>query len=205
MDNKDNTIVLVSSSPRRKSILERFDIPFVVTPADIDETVTNPNPSDAVKELAVKKVQYVSRISRDKHRWYLAADTMVLTEGIMLGKPSCIEEAKVFLKALSGKKHEVITGIAFFDAKMKEMITGADTASVWFASLTDKEIDWYLASGEWKGAAGAYRIQERGESLVERIDGSYSNIMGLPIRLFFSILLSAGYPAYNLPSGRLQE
>ena len=92
-----------------------------------------------------------------------------------------------------------------FDAEKMEMKTGTDSAHVWFAELTDRDINWYLSTGEWNGAAGAYRIQEMGECLVERIEGSCSNIMGLPIRLFFSILLSAGYPAYNLPSGRFPD
>lgn len=201
MNNKDNTIVLASASPRRKMILERLGIPFIVMPADIDETLPDLSPEDAVKELAVKKTESICSAGQLKHRWYLAADTMVLIDGKMLGKPADIIEAEAFLGALSGRKHQVITGIALFDAEKREMRTGTDSADVWFAALTDKDICWYLSTGEWNGAAGAYRIQEMGECLVEKIEGSCSNIMGLPIRLFFSILLSAGYPAYNLPSG----
>ncbi len=207
MNNKDknNTIVLASASPRRKMILERLGIPFIVMPADIDETAAEISPTDAVKELAVKKAESIYSGGLLNHRWYLAADTMVLIDGKMLGKPADINEAEAFLRALSGKKHQVITGIALFDAEKRKMRTGTDSASVWFAALTDKDIYWYLSTGEWNGAAGAYRIQEMGECLVERIEGSCSNIMGLPIRLFFSILLSAGYPAYNLPSGRFPD
>ena len=191
----ENTIVLASASPRRKEILQRMGLPFIARPADIDETVTSADPAGAVKELAVEKVMSACEKNKDLNaRWYLAADTMVIIEGRMLGKPSCVAEAGGFLRSLSGRRHDVFTALALYDNKEKILISDADKSVVFFSKLSDRDIEWYLKTGEWEDAAGGYRIQEKGECLIDRIEGSYSNIMGLPIRLFFSILLSAGYP-----------
>jgi septum formation protein len=191
----ENTIILASASPRRKEILERMGLPFIVQPADIDETVMNVDPAGAVKELAVKKVMSAcEKNNSSDERWYLAADTMVIIDNRMLGKPSCEKEAEEFLKILSGQRHDVFTALAFYDYKKKILTSASENSSVFFSKLSDKDIGWYLKTEEWKDAAGGYRIQEKGEYLIDRIEGSYSNIMGLPIRLFFSILLSAGYP-----------
>jgi len=191
----ENTIVLASASPRRKEILQRMGLPFIVRPADIDESVMNADPAGAVKELAAEKVMSVCDNNKDlKVRWYLAADTMVIIEGRMLGKPSCQTEAGEFLRSLSGRRHDVFTALAFYDNKEKILTTEADKSVVFFSKLSDRDIEWYLKTKEWEDAAGGYRIQEKGECLIDSIEGSYSNIMGLPIRLFFSILLSAGYP-----------
>lgn len=197
-----NTILLASASPRRKEILTRLGLPFEVKPADIDERISVADPRGAAEELALKKVKASRKAAGlSGFRWHLAADTIVTAEGKMLGKPEDEKEAKGFLRMLSGKKHEVITALSFLDTGSGSIITLSDSSIVWFAPLGEKDIDWYIGTGEWEGAAGGYRIQEKGECLVEKIEGSFSNIVGLPIRLFFSILLAAGYPVHNLPSG----
>ena len=116
-------------------------------------------------------------------------------QGKPIGKPADIDEARAFLKALSGRMHTVISGVAFLDRTTGSLYSDSDVSEVHFKTLTDKEIEDYLATGEWKGAAGAYRIQHRGRGLVERIEGSFSNIIGLPLSKLFNIMHIAGYPA----------
>lgn len=195
-------IILASASPRRSEILSRLGIPFRAVPADIDEKIVHTDPHEAVKDLSLKKARASGSSFKGKpFRWHLGADTMVLAGNMMIGKPGTSEEAEKYLRLFSGKKHEVITALTLLDTENNTVTTSSESTSVWFAPLSGMEISWYLTTGEWEGAAGGYRIQEKGECLVERIEGSFSNVMGLPIRLFFSILLAAGYPVYNLPSG----
>ncbi len=192
---KDNTILLASLSPRRSEILARLGIPFIAKPQNIDETVTVWKLPESVKKLAEKKIKNALKDSSlENMRWYLAADTVVLCNKKIFGKPSSAEEAEEFLQNLSGKEHKVITALAFFDKKNGKIIIKEDTTSVFFSKMTEKDIKWYVLSGEWMGAAGGYRIQGKGEFFIKKIEGSYSNVMGLPIHLFFSILLETGYP-----------
>jgi septum formation protein len=133
-------------------------------------------------------------------QWFLGADTIVLCKGKVFGKPSSAAEAEEFISYLSGKKHKVITALAFFNRNSGKTIVKHDITSVFFSKMTKKDIKWYISTNEWQGAAGGYRIQGKGEIFISHIEGSYSNVMGLPIQLFFSMLCNAGYPVYNLPA-----
>ncbi len=193
-------IILASRSPRRQEIFKRLDIPFTVKPADIDETTDEKDILKAVTGLAVRKLSEAVIMNRDsRYNWIFTADTLVYLKSEMLGQPESEERAYDYIKRLSGNKHSVATGIALFNRESGTKYVDSVITEVFFPHLSDDIIRWYLSTGEWKGAAGGYRIQEKGGCLVEKIVGSYSNVMGLPIRQFFCMLLSAGYPVNNIP------
>ncbi|MCL2294701.1 MAG: Maf family protein [Spirochaetes bacterium] len=197
-NNSDDTIILASTSPRRSEILKRLGVPFAAKPQDIDETVQKWKVPKSVKKLAKKKVKNALKDSSLKDfRWFLGADTVVVCNKKVFGKPASAEEAEEIIGFLSNKKHKVTTALAFFDKKSGKMVVKHNTTSVFFSKMTKKEIKQYVSTEEWQGAAGGYRIQGRGEFFVKRIKGSYSNVMGLPIHLFFAILSDAGYPVWS--------
>jgi nucleoside triphosphate pyrophosphatase len=188
-------IILASKSPRRQELISRLDIPFIVKPSDIDESTEHKDIGHAVLELAEKKLDHaINENSRAAENWIFAADTLVFSENMLLGKPETEEEAFDYIKMLSGKSHTVATALALYNRNNNKKQIEMDETSVIFPDLDDEIIRWYISTGEWKGAAGGYRIQEKGGCLVDRIEGSYSNVMGLPIRRFFCMLLGAGYP-----------
>jgi len=205
VETQPDIIVLASLSPRRSEILKRLEIPFIVKPQNIDETVIKWKLPESVRELAEKKVKNALNDSSLKNmRWFLAADTVVSCGKEIFGKPASVKEAEEFLAQLSGREHKVVTALAFFDRNSGKMAVKDDTTSVFFSKMTKNDIKWYLSTEEWKGAAGGYRIQGKGEFFIKHIEGSYSNVMGLPINLFFSILCDAGYPVYKI-SGSISE
>ncbi|MCL2023803.1 MAG: Maf family protein [Oscillospiraceae bacterium] len=171
-------ILLASASPRRQEILRLAGINFQVVPANIDERV-NPalSPSSQALFLARKKALVIS--DRYPGKAVLAADTIVALGEKSLGKPGNDEEAFAMLTSLSGKTHSVFTGVALFGGD--EEINFVQKTSVSFYELTDEEIGAYIATGEPFDKAGAYGIQGRGGLLVEKIDGDYWNVVGLPI------------------------
>ena len=175
------TVILASQSKGRRELLENEGFSLVPLPADIDENIPWVNPEKEIQTLAEKKAMacHAQHPERPKP----------------IGKPADIEEARALLKALSGTVHTVISGVAFLDRTTGSLWSDSDVSEVYFKTLTDKEIEDYLATGEWKGAAGAYRIQHKGGGLVERIGGSFSNIIGLPLSKLFNIMHVAGYPA----------
>jgi septum formation protein len=190
-------IILASASPRRGLLLEQMGIPYRSLWADINEEALPPGlpPEEAPIFLSGRKVAAVADLPEAADaRWILGADTLIIDRGETLGKPRSVIEARAFLERLSGKKHEVVTGIALFDRNDGSVSTAVDSASVVFAPLDEADISWYVETGEWRGVAGGYRIQERGACLIERIEGSYSTVMGLPIRLVYVILKSKHYP-----------
>ena len=195
----ENTIVLASLSPRRNEILQRLGLPFISKPQNIDETVTKWELPGSVKELAEKKLKNALKdVSLQNMRWFLAADTIVSCGEKIIGKPSSIKEAEEFLGYLSGREHKVVTALALFDRNCGKIVVKDDITSVFFSKMGKTDIKWYLSTEEWKGAAGGYRIQGKGEYFISHIKGSYSNVMGLPIKLFFSMLCDAGYPVYKI-------
>lgn len=183
----NNEIILASSSPRRKAYLERYNVKFNVIESEIDEMVNqNENPEQVVMSLAFEKAIYVAgKCNMDAT--IIAADTVVYANEI-LGKPKNREEAKDMLKSLSGKEHSVYTGIAVVNLEKNKKIIEFDETKVLFNFLTDDEIESYLDTNEYIDKAGAYGIQGYGEILVDRIQGSYSNVVGLPISKLNSIL-----------------
>jgi septum formation protein len=165
-------LVLASASPQRRAILEQLGIQFEVVVADVDE-LTEGEPGAVVVENALRKARAVDG------ELVLAADTEVALDGRVYGKPADEGEARRFLEELSGRTHDVHTGVAVVE-NGDEVSTTAVT-SVTFRTLDPLTIDWYLASGEWRGRAGAYAIQGKGAALVECIEGDYLNVVGLPV------------------------
>jgi septum formation protein len=178
-------LVLASQSPRRAEILRQSGIPFVVRTAPVDETPQpGERPEDYVRRLAALKAQAVPRAADEV---VLAADTTVVIDGEMLGKPAGAAEARRMLASLSGRRHEVITGVCLRGSA--ETILDWASTSVWFAPMTAREISDYVASGEPMDKAGAYAIQGLASKFIEKIEGCYFNVVGLPVALVYRRLL----------------
>ncbi len=184
------TIILASGSPRRKELLSRVKMPVKVIPPDLKEEYSSSlSPADLVSRVARSKVEAVVEMFRtESPRWVLGVDTVVEVDGKVLGKPAGPEEARSMLSGLSGRVHRVYSGIAVLVEKTRPVECEVVTTEVKFKTMTQAELTWYLDCGEWSGAAGAYRIQERGAFFVEWIRGSYSNVVGLPLEAFYGIL-----------------
>jgi septum formation protein len=165
-------LVLASRSPQRKRILEQLRIEFRVEPADVEE-ITDGDPREVVVENALRKA---SAVAGDL---VLGADTEVFLDGRVFGKADGEEEARAFLRDLSGRTHQVWGGIALRQGDHTQ--TAHAVTDVTFADLSDEMLDWYLASGEWRERAGAYAIQGVGAALVESIEGDFWNVVGLPV------------------------
>ena len=183
-------LVLGSASPRRQELLAQIGVrPDAIRPADIDETPRKAEPPrDYAQRLALEKAQAIE-LAPDEIA--LCADTVVALGRRILGKPADAEEAAKFLKLLSGRSHNVITAVALRCADQVRTRTVA--TSVKFKSLSDAEISAYLRSGEWQGKAGGYAIQGLAAAYIPRINGSYSNVVGLPLAETANLLNGAGY------------
>ena len=172
-------IILASNSPRRREILSNF-IDFTVITKEIDEVKDDCfSPWTTVMALAYEKGIEVAKDNVDEV--VLSADTLVELDGKLLGKPKNREDAKIMIKSLSGKIHNVYTGYAIFKLSKKIKYVSYDKSSVKFYDLSDDEIEKYLDTLEYKDKAGAYGIQDKGSLLVENIEGDYFNIVGFPI------------------------
>lgn len=173
-------IVLASASPRRAELLRQIGVAFTVEASDIDENSVKANePPKWVQYLALEKAKDVAK--RMEAGLVLGADTIVVKEEKILGKPQSPEDALKMLEFLSGSVHEVMTGFALVDAFSQKIITDVEITKVKFRKLTLKEIQAYIASGEPMDKAGAYGIQGLGCLLVEGISGCYFNVVGLPL------------------------
>ena len=180
-------IVLGSASPRRAELLRAAGIEFDVMHADVDESIHQGEGPDAyVRRLAEAKARAVA--ARERERLVLAADTTVIIDDMMLGKPVDDHDAKRMLHLLSGRTHAVLTAVAVSREGMSRPLVEVERTEVEFAPLTEFEIDWYVATGEPRDKAGAYAIQGYASRFVTRIDGSYSNVVGLPIALVYEML-----------------
>ena len=170
-------LILASASPRRQELLKLFGIPFLVRVADIDETM-DPQASayDEVARLSREKAMAIPREPEDV---VIAADTIVVCEGNVLGKPHSTGEAYAMLRLLSGRDHQVMTGCTVLQGNTAHTFT--EVTDLHFRDLTDKEIHRYVASGEPMDKAGAYGIQGGAALFCERMDGDYYNVMGLPV------------------------
>lgn len=187
------SLILASSSPRRAEILSALGIPFTVVSSEVDETVV-PGESgrDAAVRLAREKAAVVASLHPD--RWVLAADTLVLLEGAILGKPSDETDAREMLRRLSGREHRVVTAVRLTRAKNSGLEAVEETL-VRIARLDDEEIRWYVSTGEPLDKAGAYAVQGLGARFVESVAGSFTNVMGLPARSVYRLLREAPDPA----------
>lgn len=184
-------LVLASSSPRRVELLAQIGIvPDQIDPADIDETPLKAElPARLAQRLATSKAAVVAE--RHPDGVVLAADTVVAVGRRLLEKPADENEARRFLKLLSGRNHRVFTGIAVV-SKGRTSWRVVDTR-VTFKTLSDSEIDAYVASGEWRGKAGGYGIQGRAAAFIQRIVGSHPAVMGLPLYEASNLLYGAGW------------
>jgi len=189
------TIILASGSPRRKELLSRVKMPVKVIPPDIDEDYRGfSSPRDLVSHVAQAKVQaVVEHFKAESPRWVLGVDTIVVVDGKVLGKPADPEAARAMLRLLSGKVHRVYSGVAVLVERGRPIDAEVAVTEVKFKDMTPAELAFYVDCGEWSGAAGAYRIQERGAFFVEWIRGSYSNVVGLPLEAFYGILIRNEY------------
>lgn len=182
-------VVLASASPRRHDLLDLVGISHEVIPANIDESVRGrESPRKHAERLAREKASAV--IGRDPNLIAIGADTIVLVDGKILGKPANSVDAASMLSLLSGREHTVVTAVAV--ARGKKISSGVEEVSVKFRKLSDDEIDAYIATGEPMDKAGAYGIQGYGATIVERIDGDYFAVMGLPLVRLVSLLREIG-------------
>jgi septum formation protein len=180
-------LVLASRSPRRAELLRAAGIEFTVRSAEIDETPREGElPRDYVLRLAKEKAHAVEA---DETEMVLAADTTVVLGSEIMGKPVDAADATRMLRALAGQQHKVITGV--FLKRGAYVAGNIATTDVWMAPMSDAEIAEYVASGEPMDKAGAYAIQGLASRFIERIDGSYSNVVGLPIALTYRLLARA--------------
>jgi len=183
-------LVLASKSPRRAELLKAAEIPFVVRVADIDETVLpGEKPRDYVLRLAEEKARAVPAADSEI---VLAADTTVVLGSDIFGKPLDAADATRMLTALAGRCHEVLTGVCAVRGGKVLASEGAVTA-VWFNPMTAADIAEYVASGEPMDKAGAYAIQGIASRWITRIDGSYTNVVGLPVELVYRLLRESGH------------
>lgn len=187
------SLVLASGSPRRRELLEGLGLRFAIRATDVDET---PRPGEApdayVLRLAREKAQAAGRADE----LVLAADTTVVVDGEILGKPRDDADAKRMLHRLAGHEHEVLTGVAVLDVtepSRGRIATGFERSVVRMAPLTTKEVAWYAATGEPRDKSGAYAIQGLGSLFVEAIFGNYTNIVGLPIPTVYRLFAELGY------------
>jgi septum formation protein len=182
----DGRIVLASASPRRAELLRAAGIDFDVQPANVDETIAaGESPNEYVSRLAEAKARLV--YERDVRRTVLAADTAVVVDAHILGKPLDEADASRMLQMLSGRAHEVLTAVSVFHPG-QIVDTRVDVTTVEFAPLSDADINWYVSSGEPMDKAGAYAVQGLASRFVTRIEGSYSNVVGLPVALVYQML-----------------
>jgi len=178
-------VVLASSSPRRKELLDAAGWPYEAIVAGIDESVKpNERPWVYVQRLARSKAEAVA--AGLQSGLVLGADTTVVIDNKILGQPEDDEDARRMLQLLNGKWHEVLTGVAVVRVG-GESVVDYETTRVRFAEMTDREIDWYVATGEARGKAGAYGIQGAAGLFIEEIQGDYFNIVGLPLRLAYEL------------------
>jgi septum formation protein len=184
------SLILASASPRRRELLEQAGVAFSVIPSNADEQVlTAEAPEDYALRVAKAKAQDVA----NKHpaHWVLGADTIVVVDDLILGKPKDTADGQRMLRLLSGRRHQVMTAFVLTAANGQEYKRQIVTTTVIFKSLTDEQIQEYLATGEPFDKAGAYAVQGIGAALVEKVEGSYTNVVGLPIDEVLEALRSA--------------
>jgi septum formation protein len=187
-------LLLASTSPQRRAILEQLGVPFqVVAPRYEEEVAEAGDPIEVVRAHARGKARSVAGLAGD--RPVLGVDTEVVLDGIAYGKPTDAGEAEGMLEALAGRTHEVVSGLCLATAGWEEV--RHEVTKVSFRALTARDLAAYIATLEWRGRAGAYAIQGRGAALVERIEGDYFNVVGLPAALLVRLLVERFAGAYG--------
>jgi septum formation protein len=172
--------ILASESPRRRDILESVGLKFKIVPAYVNEDyLAGESPREHVKRLSCDKAMVIA--SRYPEAWVLGADTIVVIDGIILGKPKNKAQAKKMLQRLSGREHKVFTGFSIASIASKVFQTKVIQSAVKFKTISPEELDWYLACDEPYDKAGGYAIQGMGAYFIQSIRGSYTNVIGLPL------------------------
>ncbi|MBC7929448.1 MAG: septum formation inhibitor Maf [Rubrivivax sp.] len=179
-------LILASGSPRRAEILRAVGWAFEACPPDVDETRrAGESPEDYVQRLAREKAEAVA--GTRLFGLVLGADTTVVVDGEVLGKPEGEEDARRMLRMLGERWHEVLTGVALVRAETGNVIVGLERTRVHFAAMTDEEIAWHVETGEVLDKAGAYAVQGRAALFIRGIEGDYWNVVGLPVRLVYEL------------------
>lgn len=191
--NENNDLLyLASASPRRKELLESVGIPFCVVPQNFDETIQRAcSPEIYVRNLSEGKAR--AAVLPDNARWVCGVDTIVYFDGEILGKPGSREEAEYNILRLSGNTHEVYSGVTLLDLENGVKYQGESVTFVKFCNLEKRFIDFYLDNRLFDGYAGGYAIQGIFACVVEKIEGSYSNVVGLPLELLYRLLRQSGF------------
>ncbi|MDO8629514.1 MAG: Maf family protein [Phycisphaerales bacterium] len=182
-------LILASASPRRAELLREYGYDFDVISPPADEPPPPGNRTDPVEwaeSVSLLKVQSVAALV--KNGWILSGDTVAAIGDRIFGKPADRADAETILRSLAGTTHRVITGVTLFDAVAGRRLIRHDITRVTMRSLSDREIADYLDTDAWRGKAGAYGIQDRGDAFVERIDGSFTNVVGFPMELIREML-----------------
>ncbi|MDR2718733.1 MAG: Maf family protein [Treponema sp.] len=197
------SIILASASPRRQDFFRLLGLPFTCIPAEIDETpLPGLTPRQVAEDLARRKTQaVVEKLEKGgapcgdvvMRQWVFGADTIVVLDGELIGKPADRNAAENMLKRLAGRRHEVITAMALYNGRRGSMDCRSVSCEVAFAPLSDAEIAWYLDTGEWEGVAGSYRLQGLGACFITSINGSPSAVAGLSLHDFYVMLKDNGY------------
>ncbi|WP_300392479.1 nucleoside triphosphate pyrophosphatase [Fusobacterium sp.] len=189
-------MILASASPRRKEILENFGFSFKTVVKNVDETSNKDTVKEKIMEIARKKAIAVAKDFPNEN--VIGADTMVVINNKILGKPHNKQEAFEMLKSLSGKNHEVITAFSFINLEKNITYCDCEITKVYFKNLTDEEINWYIGTNEPMDKAGAYGIQGKGAFFVEKIEGDFFSVMGFPLGKFVRFLSESGFDLNNL-------
>jgi len=184
-------LILASSSPRRSYLLEQAGLTFTVIPSDFNEnSVSLSSPETYTKTLAEAKAADIAKSYPES--WVIGADTIVVIDGMILGKPDSKEQARYMLKRLSGKTHHVYTGYCICCRAKERSFSNTVKTDVLFKNLADNEIEWYINTSEPFDKAGAYAIQGLGTFIVKSIKGSYTNVVGLPVCEVIEFLIEEG-------------
>lgn len=192
MPDKEPRIILASSSPRRADLLRVIGVDFEVAPSQVQERPhAGEAPADYITRLARAKVVGIAR--KREQGLVIGADTIVVLDGKILGKPSDAAEAAEMLRSLSGRWHAVMTGVALYDIGSRQEVADYDKTLVRFGQLNEREIEWYIKSGESMDKAGAYGIQGLASLFIEEIAGNYFNVVGLPLPLVYRLARRLGY------------
>ncbi len=197
MEKMVNQIILASASPRRKEILQKLGIPFKIEGNSYEENMSlDLPPADLAIHLSRGKAETVA--SKHTNALVIGADTFIVFQGNLLGKPRSPEEAKQTLKKLSGQKVSIITGFTIINTMTDEVKSKVSEASVTLKDLTDEDINEYVASGDPLDKAGSFAIQTLGAILIEKIEGDFLNIMGLPLGDLTDTLKEMGISVWEL-------
>lgn len=189
-------MILASNSPRRKEILENFGFSLKTVSKNIDEISSKEEITEKIMDIAQQKTMAVAEDYPDEN--VVGADTVVVIDGKILGKPKDETEAFEMLKSLSGKSHEVITAYSFVNLKKNIFLNDAEITKVFFKDMSDKEINWYISTNEPVDKAGAYGIQGKGAYFIEKIEGDFFSVMGFPLGRFLRRLTEIGINLENL-------